>query len=376
METKGLKERIRQKALEMGYPDLGFTGVEPLELYTREVRTRPEMYDWVNTEAFSPVRGASPGVKHPWARSLLVLIRNYHRKSFPKSLVGRFGRCYQVDERKIKGEEHRRFAAFLEFLRQEGLDARYEGEIPARMAAARAGVTTYGKNCFAYARKSMDQASWLESLTILLDAELEPDEPSVQVGCPEDCDERCAKACPTGALYAPLKMNPRRCIAYLTYYGPELTPRELRRPMGTWVYGCDRCQEACPRNHPLMKKDLPQNRELEDAAGDLGLTALLGMSQSHYEEKVWPRFFYMSKQSLDRWQMNAARALGNRRDPDSVPGLSRALGESPFENVRAMSAWALAQIGGPAARSRLESRRPRETGVVREEIEAALAEEP
>lgn len=251
-----VKTKIRNKALELGFEDAGFTGVEPLDLYVQEIGSRPKMYEWVDTDSFSTLRGASPGLKHPWARSMLVLIRNYHKKRFPKSLVGRFGRCYQVDERKVRGAEYARFKAFLAFLADEGLQAQYDGEIPARMSAARAGIATYGKNCFAYARNSMWNASWLESLPVVLDADLEPDEPSVELGCPPDCENQCAKACPTGALYEPLKMEPARCIAYLTYYGPELTPRELRRPMGTWVYGCDRCQEACPRNHPMMKQEL------------------------------------------------------------------------------------------------------------------------
>jgi hypothetical protein len=46
-----LKEIIREKALELGFEDAGFTGVEPLEYYIREIDSRPpEMYGWVQTE--------------------------------------------------------------------------------------------------------------------------------------------------------------------------------------------------------------------------------------------------------------------------------------------------------------------------------------
>jgi epoxyqueuosine reductase len=370
---EALKERIRQRALELGFEDAGFTGVEPLDVYVQEVQSRPQMYAWVNNEAFSTLRGASPGVKHAWARSLVVLIRNYYKRRFPEDLVGRYGRCYQVDERKVRGEEHRRFKAFLDFLKSEGVRAVFDEEVPARMSAARAGIVTYGKNCFAFARKGMKKASWLESIPLVLDAEVEPDEPSIALHCPPGCKDLCLKACPTGALYAPLKMNPFRCIAFQTYYGPDMNPMELREPMGTWVYGCDRCQEACPRNRPWMRQELPAIEELETRAPDYGLVTLLTMSQSHYEEKVWPQFFYISRNRIDRWQMNAARALGNLGHGASVPDLGRAMKESPFENVRGMCAWALGRLGGAKARQALERARGHESALVREEIERALA---
>ena len=369
-----LKERIRDKVLELGFADVGFTGVEPLDLYIKEIESRPaEMYSWVMTEAFDVRRGADLARKHPWAKSLMVLIRNYYRRKFPPDLVGRIGRCYQVDERQERGEEHERLRALFAFLKTEGLRFFIDQEIPARMSAARSGVVTYGKNCFAYARKSMRGASWLESLPLVLDADLESDEPSIELGCPTWCKNACLAACPTGALYSPKKMNPLRCIAFNSYYGDGITAMDLREPMGVWVYGCDRCQEVCPRNQPWLNQDLPENHVLFERAGDFGLGTLLTMSQDHYVNKVWPLAFYISRKKAAKWQMNAARALGNLGDRDYIPLLIQALEENPHEIVRGMSAWALGRLGGRRAKGVLESRKSGEEGLVRQEIEAARA---
>ncbi len=70
--------------------------------------------------------------------------------------------------------------------------------------------------------------------------------------------------------------------------------------------------------------------------------------------------------------MNAARALGNLGDRANIPLLIEALDRSPYEEVRAMSAWALGRLGGEQARNALEARRNREQGMVKEEIESSL----
>jgi epoxyqueuosine reductase len=82
--------------------------------------------------------------------------------------------------------------------------------------------------------------------------------------------------------------------------------------------------------------------------------------------------FYISRKNAAKWQMNAARALGNQGDPDNVPLLVQSLKSSPRTVVRGMSAWALGRLGGARAKVALEVQRSRENGSVGEEIEQAL----
>jgi len=167
-------------------------------------------------------------------------------------------------------------------------------------------------------------------------------------------------------------MNPHKCIAFNTYYGSAITAMDLREPMGTWVYGCDRCQEVCPRNQPWMNQELPENGALEERSSDFDLVTLLTMTEDHYLNKVWPLTFYISRENIARWRMNAARALGNLGDRDNVPLLANTLTENGDENVRAMSAWALGRLGGARARKALEVSLSGEDGPVRQEITLAL----
>lgn len=61
------------------------------------------------------------------------------------------------------------------------------------------------------------------------------------------CD-RCLRACPTGALEAPRRLNANHCLSYLTIeHRGDLPEREVAL-LGNRLYGCDSCQLACPWN--------------------------------------------------------------------------------------------------------------------------------
>ena len=375
-----LTQLLKEKAHELGFVAVGVATPEPFTLYGEEIAGRPEMYAWgrglsqrASVRDLDLNRFVDPARYLPEVKSLVVVTDSYFEEDFPPSLAGKIGRCY------LKGlfcpeetSHSQRRKEFKKFLQDLGIKSIY-GPAPARLAGARAGVTNYGKNCFAFANEPAGKSSWIVNEPYLVDRELEPDSPTLKVECPENC-RKCMEACPTGALYAPLKMDPRKCIAYNTYFTSDEIPRKMRPKMGAWVYGCDLCQEACPRNKKWMEKKKPMNSKLLERAADFSLTRLLTMSQEHYEQKVWPLLYYIRKENRKLWQRNAAVALGNQGDPEAIPALVSAL-EDPEPLVRAHAAWALGRIGGKQAKAGLEKRRAlEEDGGVRKEMEEALKE--
>ena len=68
---------------------------------------------------------------------------------------------------------------------------------------------------------------------------------------------RCIDACPAGALSEQQGIDARRCLSYLTIEHRGPLPAEASRQMGSCIYGCDRCAEACPHNHAPLPSTEP-----------------------------------------------------------------------------------------------------------------------
>lgn len=371
-----LTDEIKDYALDLGFRSAGVTHTEGFPAYAAELQSRYDMYDWYIDSPRQPAVGAIPRKVMPAAKSIISLVYDYAGRSFPENLIGKIGRlyqsrCYNAPEQSISGARHR---LLREFLEKAGCTVARGIVIPERLAAARAGTVTYGKNCFAF---SPGAGSFITLSSFVVDRELDCDAPTFAEDCPPGCTA-CMDACPTGAIYEPLKMNPRRCIAFNTFWTQDGVPGsssaiapDIREKMGTWVHGCDICQEVCPRNRDRLQADLPPDPFLEDIAADFDLIKLLELPEEFYRRRVQPLLYnYLRERRY--FQRNAAIAMGNSGDPAFIPALAGAL-KDPEGLVRGYAAWALGRIGGAKSRKILAAGLAGETAEpVRGEIEAAL----
>ncbi len=109
---------------------------------------------------------------------------------------------------------------------------------------------------------------------LLIDEEVEYDEP-MKSKCGNCC--ACIDACPTGVLGRKDGesedktsenvglFDSSRCLSYLTIENRKDIPEGFASKMGNTVYGCDRCQTACPWNRfatPTKEKSLQPKDEL------------------------------------------------------------------------------------------------------------------
>jgi epoxyqueuosine reductase len=187
---------------------------------------------------------------------------------------------------------------------------------------------------------------------LLLDVDAAPTGGELQKPRCGSC-RACLDACPTGAFVDAYVLDARRCISYLTIETDGWIPRELRAAIGTWVFGCDVCQEVCPFNAGAAPAGALPARDVEHATPDLIRLASLGQNQM----RRFVRRTALRRAPRDQLLRNVAVALGNTGDARAIPALERLLGErSPI--VRGHAAWSLGELGAAAI---LAAARARET---------------
>ncbi len=233
-----------------------------------------------------------------------------------------------------------------------------------RAYAAHAGVGWIGKHTNLIAK---DAGSFVFLGEIVTTLALPPDAP-LRTSC--GACTRCVGACPTGALRGDYTIDATRCISDLTQRTGEI-PRALRPLVGTWVWGCDLCQTACP---PTQRAGEDASLENEPLDGDIAapdLLTLLRLRSGEFKRRYGRTA--MGWRGAAVLRRNAAVALGNELDRAHVPSLIEALERDPHPMVRAHAAWALGRIASPPALLALRTRAARELdGGAVAEIRAAL----
>ena len=200
--------------------------------------------------------------------------------------------------------------------------------------AQQAGIGWQGKHTNLVARAF---GSWLFLGEILSDLEL-PADPAESDHCGR-C-QRCLTACPTGAIVAPYRLDPRRCISYLNIEHKGPIPRRLRPALGNRIYGCDDCLAVCPWNkfaQIAREAKLAPRREL--IAPPLAELARL-------DEPGFRSLFRNSpirRIGLARFLRNVLIAVGNSKQP-RLASVAMARLADPSPLVRGAAVWALSRL--------------------------------
>ncbi|HKO75507.1 MAG TPA: tRNA epoxyqueuosine(34) reductase QueG [Gaiellaceae bacterium] len=324
---------LSRLAAQLGLDAVGAAPAGPYEETERHIRERRArgLFARMRFTMAQPEVSCHPESLLPGARSVVSAALSYYAPGpDPEPGEGRLPRYTWSD----------RYAELRERLEQLGerIGGEYrvlvdENQHVDREGAARAGVGFYGKNTLLITRR---HGSWVVLGTVVTTAEIERSAP-LDLDC-GSCT-RCIDACPTGALDDPGVLDATKCLSYWSQ-APGSVPPAYREEMGSYVYGCDICQDVCPWNRGTEKRRahavLPDDAEpvvsLLDwlEAGDDEL-------RTRYDRLYFPR---NDPRYLRR---NALIAAGNSGEASLSPAVERWT-EGDDDLLRETAEWALERL--------------------------------
>ena len=324
---------LSRLAVQLGLDAVGAAPAEPYEETERHIRERRArgLFARMRFTMAQPEVSCHPESLLPGARSVVSAALSYYVPG-PDEGPGE-GRL----PRYTWSDRYAELRAKLEQLGQR-LGGEYrvlvdENQHVDREGAARAGVGFYGKNTLLITRR---HGSWVVLGTVVTTAEIERSAP-LDLDC-GSCT-RCIDACPTGALDDPGVLDSTKCLSYWSQ-APGAVPAEYREEMGSYVYGCDICQDVCPWNRGTEKRRVGA-RIPEDAEPVVSLVDWLEATdddlRARYDRLYFPR---NDPRYLRR---NALIAAGNAGDAALLPAVKR-WSESDDSLLREHAEWALGRL--------------------------------
>lgn len=242
-----IKEKIRAKALELGFSACGFAKVEPVDTVARQWYAK-----WLDSghngcmdyaSRYCDIRN-NPALLLDDAATIISVALAYYPRTFQDADAPQFAYyAYGTDYHEVVKKRLFALASFIKEL--SGADSRAcvdSAPIREKYWAQRAGIGFVGRNNLLILPGKGSYFFLGELVTTL---PLVPDNP-----CTSTCGDcrLCEKACPGGALSGGNAVDAARCLSCQLIEQRGVLPEWVSKKIGNRVYGCDECQKCCPHN--------------------------------------------------------------------------------------------------------------------------------
>ncbi|XVL11557.1 tRNA epoxyqueuosine(34) reductase QueG [Staphylococcus xylosus] len=366
MDLNQLKQDVIDYAHTIGIDSIGFTTADPFdEMKQKLVDYHAKGYASGFEESDIELR-TEPTLTLPTARSIIAIAVGYPNKlkGAPKSTRGdrrgMFARAsWGRDYHSIMRKRLDKLADYLRY-RVEGVEIQSmvdTGALSDRAVAERAGLGYVGRNGFVI---NPELGTWTYLGEMLVSVPFPPDDPLLD-SC-GDCTI-CVDRCPTGALVGDGQLNSQKCISFLTQTKGYLAD-EYRYKIGNRLYGCDTCQQVCPRNKGINTQH--DDIVLEPEILKPRLVPLLKMSNKEFKNTYGHLAgAWRGKKPIQR---NAIVALAHFKEESAIPDLQDVALNDPRPMIRGTAYWAIGQIQGENARSFIEQQYQNELEEVQHEM--------
>lgn len=312
-----MKQELQAFAESIGFARMRVCPLPDLSLWRKRVEQTPDAhFDHLTDDPDSVLTGAKCAVLLAWAYQP-------YENAGDGATVSAYYPASDAARNAVNDVE--------KWLCDRGFRAKAAPNLPLKPAAVQGGLARYGSNGVT----AIDGLGSRYALQMVLtDAPLELDQLELsELRLSDSCADcgRCVKACPVGALDGTGRVDVKKCIRARS---DEYPLDEAYRPLiGRSLYGCDICQDVCPRNGGVQRRPVPD--ALRDAlrlkkllAGDVaGLIPYIG---KNYARKA-------------RMQAKACVIAANTGCSDLLDAV-RSCEDSPVDFVREHAAWAIKQL--------------------------------
>ncbi|QJF25512.1 tRNA epoxyqueuosine(34) reductase QueG [Mammaliicoccus vitulinus] len=366
MNLDQLKQEVIEYAHSIGIDSIGFTTADPFDELKQKLEDYHSKGYASGFEESDIELRTVPKLSLPSARSIIAIAVGYPNKlkGAPKSVKGdrrgMFARAsWGQDYHTIMRNRLDKLSLFLQ---EKVPDVEVKsmvdtGVLSDRSVAERAGLGFEGKNGFII---NEELGTWSYLGEMLVSIPFKPDDPVID-SC-GDCNI-CVDRCPTGALVGNGQLNSQKCISFLTQTKGYLKD-EYRYKIGNRLYGCDTCQQVCPRNRGINTEH--DDIILEPEVLKPRLVPLLKMSNKEFKNTYGHLAgAWRGKKPIQR---NAIISLAHFNEESAIPDLKDVALTDPRPMIRGTAFWAIGQIQGEEARSFIMSHYEREIEEVQEEM--------
>lgn len=263
MNSRLSSEQIKAEANALGFSTCGVAKAEPVDSLNGDVFRR-----WLASKGYADMdymarnvdKRLDPRILMPGVKSIVCVALNYApAKRMPQGELQIAAYALGLDYHDIVKKRLHTLASRIGVTTYRAFCD--TAPVLERYWAERAGLGWIGRNHQLIIPKA---GSMFFLGELFLDIELEYDHP-VKSRC-GTC-HACIDACPTGALRRDEMFCSSRCLSYQTIENRGEIPPDISACMGDMMYGCDRCQNACPWNRFAAPNNTPQLQPKNELLG-------------------------------------------------------------------------------------------------------------
>ena len=242
-------EEIKEKALQLGWNDVGMT---PAKIPEEDIKSYME---WLQKGKHGDLAymentmRCSPQELFPGAKTAIIFVTYYKQEKIPfrsdAGLIASYARgrdYHHVHRKRLK-----KFILWLEErVGQQHIAKGFSDSSPIleKALAVQAGLGWFGKNTLLIHRR---YGTFTLLSGVLTSLEFSTAVTELRLPRCGSC-QRCIDACPTQAITSPYHLDAAKCLSYHLIESKKEIPEEIIRQNPGYVFGCDICQDVCPHN--------------------------------------------------------------------------------------------------------------------------------